>query len=190
MNQVLLCLFDMDGVLFDSEIYFMDILIREAASYFGVSIPDKTPFYAPMAGKSSFDMLDIACGLLDVSKLPKEEQLKFSARADSEIHNLILNREIPLKGGLVDFLAFLDAQGISKAICSNSPLPLIQKFISAYGLNFDSLLSADSLGELKPSPLVYVEGMSQHGVSFQNTLIFEDSLVGIKQPLQVEPAVW
>ncbi|MGL4347258.1 MAG: hypothetical protein ACRCR9_04145, partial [Chitinophagaceae bacterium] len=68
-----------------------------------------------MAGRSSFEMLDVACNLLAVPQLPKDLQLKFITQADTEVYDAILNESIPLKEGLQEFLSFLEANNIAKA---------------------------------------------------------------------------
>lgn len=181
MTTPSLCLFDMDGVLFDTEIYFMDILIEETSITLETPITDHKMLYPKMAGKSSPEMIDTVCQELNLPHIIYEKRLSLSKIAEERIQNLILNKDIPLKEGLIEFFQYLEDLNIPKSLCSNSPLHVIQNFLSSYNLehHFTYALSAEQCGELKPSPLIYIETMKKHQISAENTLIFEDSQVGI-----------
>jgi sugar-phosphatase len=83
--------------------------------------------------------------------------------------------------GAIELITDLAAKGYPLAICSSSPMRLIEAVVSKLELKqkFQTLISAENLCFGKPHPEVYINGASALGVSSTECLAIEDSINGV-----------
>ena len=82
---------------------------------------------------------------------------------------------------LINFINKAKLSGIKTAIASTAQrnnLMNVLKFLQLEDL-FDIIIAGDAVKEGKPNPEIYLTSMSQLGVSPTETLVFEDTEVGI-----------
>ncbi len=168
-------LFDMDGLVLDSEILFTRFW-REAAGDFGFSMS-----------------LEQALGMRGLSGSAGEAQLhryfgpganyrEIRARRIVLMEAYTAQHGIAPKPGIYELLDYLDAQGIPAAITSSSPLPRIRQYLEPLGLahRFARLCSGHDVPHGKPAPDIYLYGAAQLGVRPQDCLALEDAPAGIR----------
>ena len=168
-------LFDMDGVVIDTEKLYTRFWM-EAAADLG----------HPMT-------LDQALQLRSLGKAPSQAKLDsfFGPVLD---YDTLRNRRIELmeafiaangveeKPGIRALLALLKEKGIPCAITSSSSVPLIRRHLGDLGLldGFTALCSGKDVPQGKPAPDIYLHGAATLGVAPENCLAIEDSPAGIE----------
>ncbi len=167
-------LFDMDGVIIDSEpIHFeVDILtMREL----GVNISkDELNKYV---GTTNEYMLN---DLKNKYKIKKsfEEILEYKMELTiKKIKEAKINAIL----GIPELLISLKSKNIKTAIGSSSPKELINIVIEKFKLEkyFDCIVSGDEVKEGKPKPDIYLEASKRIGVAPEECIVIEDSRNGV-----------
>lgn len=170
-------LFDMDGVLVDSELYWLQYE-EKLFSDLGINFTDE--FKKEILGLNLVDIGKIIRSKYN-STLTQEELENAYEKISADVY-----KSSNLLSGVKSFLDELQTHSITLAIVSSSPMHWINlclslKDISIYfPLNF-SARNFDMPG--KPEPDIYLEAMKQLGVKPEETIIFEDSQNGYKSAL-------
>ena len=169
-------LFDMDGILYDSEYFYMNGTIDQMRRY-GYDGPVED-VYAIM-GTSMEDTYLILYRLLD-GKVPLDEIRKNNERYFQVEHPLHF-REIMFPG-LKQELQKLKDMGIRMAVCSSSPIDLIHDSLKEMDVDslFDFVESGDNVQNPKPAPDIYLLAQKELGVAKEDCIVYEDSTLGIE----------
>lgn len=169
-------IFDMDGVLIDTEKHY-NIAWCEAAKQAGYT--DFTREHALMLR---------SCDARAASKMMKGifgEQ--FDYFAIREIRRTIVAKRLAKYGlekkpGLDEILAFLHKKGIKTAVATATPLELTLQHLEKIGVKdqFDKIVSAKQVENGKPAPDVYLYACEQIGEQPKDCIAVEDSPNGIR----------
>lgn len=168
-------LFDMDGVVIDTEKLFSRFWM-EAAHALGW----------PMTREQSLQLRSLGT----LQGQPKMESffgpgVSYDAIRAKRIELMdayIAEHGVEEKPGIRELLACLKEQGIPCAITSSSSIPLIRKHLGNLGLLecFTALCSGRDVPRGKPAPDIYLHGAAAIGVAPENCLAIEDSPAGIE----------
>jgi beta-phosphoglucomutase len=82
--------------------------------------------------------------------------------------------------GVLPVLAFLKAnqQPIALGSASKNARPILEKTgIIAY---FDAIVDGNDVSNAKPDPEVFLQAAQKLGISYENAIVFEDSVAGIQ----------
>lgn len=169
-------LFDMDGILYDSEYFYMNGTIEQMKRY-GYDGPVED-IYAIM-GTSMEDTYLILYRLLG-GKVPLDEIRKNNEHYFQVEHPLHF-REIMFPG-LKEELRKLKDMGIRMAVCSSSPIDLIHDSLKEMDVDslFDFVESGDNVQNPKPAPDIYLLAQKELGVAKEECIVYEDSTLGIE----------
>jgi HAD superfamily hydrolase (TIGR01509 family) len=165
-------IFDMDGLLVDSEVYWEEARRRYCADRactwrtedeLGVK-GNNSPEWAVAIGKH--------CGF--------DEQPEQIIEAVVARMREMYERGLPLLPGAVEVVRAL-AERFPLAVASSSPPTLIEYVMSEAGirLQFKAIVSADQVGRGKPAPDVFLAACEQLGFAPKTCAVFEDSSAGI-----------
>ncbi|AGB30155.1 HAD-superfamily hydrolase [Natrinema pellirubrum DSM 15624] len=172
MNAVL---FDMDGVLVDSEDYWVEF---ERAEIFPATVPDAEVDLAETSGMNFRDIYDYLEAEYGTAISRKEFVERFDAAAEE-----IYTERVALLDGLYDLLAELDDCGVDTALVSSSPHDWIDMVLERFDLEgaFDRVISADDIDAAsKPEPDVFEYAAAELGVPAVECVVIEDSENGIE----------
>ena len=168
-------LFDMDGVIFDSEkavIECWKILAPEAG------IPNIEEFCRRALGINSQATRELFFSMYG-DKFPYEElnirkRELFIERFDAGL--------IAIKPGVVELLTFLRQKGIKTSIASSTSTPSVTRELKMAGLYelFDEVVCGDMIKHSKPAPDIWLEAMKRLGVESADSIAIEDSFNGVK----------
>ena len=88
---------------------------------------------------------------------------------------------VELKPGIHELLAFLNENGLKKAVATSSPLDRTKEYLSQVGLvdAFDELVSGHMVEHGKPAPDIYLYAASKLGLKPEECLVLEDSPTGL-----------
>lgn len=168
-------IFDMDGVLIDTEKHY-NAAWCEAARMAGF---DFTREHALMLR---------SCDAQLGAKMMKDifgERFDYFAIRDVR-RRLVAERlekyGLEKKPGLDEILDFLHEKGIKRAVATATPLALTLQHLERIGVKdkFDKIVSAKQVAHGKPAPDVYLYACEQIGERPQDCIAVEDSPNGIK----------
>ncbi|MBE6615668.1 MAG: HAD family phosphatase [Ruminococcaceae bacterium] len=165
-------LFDMDGVLIDSE-GVMALSTIEALGHFGIRT--KAEEYHPFVGKG--EELYIG-GVVRNHGFVYVPEMK-AHTYDVYGKNIGAANCIP---GAADMIREVVQAKIPHALCSGAELPKVLHNLRALGLttaDFDVILSANDVTRNKPFPDIYQKGAAELGMDPADCVVVDDTLSGV-----------
>ncbi|WP_312457164.1 hexitol phosphatase HxpB [Pseudescherichia sp.] len=174
-RQILAAIFDMDGLLIDSEPLW-DQAELEVISSLGVDISRRHEM--PDTLGLRIDMVvDLWYAMQPWSGPSKQE---VTERIIQRTLSLVEEKR-PLLPGVREALALCRAEGLKVGLASASPLSMLEKVLALFELSdyFDALASAQTLPYSKPHPQVYLDCAAKLGVDPLTCVALEDSVNGM-----------
>lgn len=167
-------IFDMDGTLVDSMVYWQRLASEFLASKGVKEIPACVfEKIKPMT------MTESAALFVQVFSLPgTPESIANEMNAMMDAH---YRKDIPLKSGVKDYLAALEEKGVEMCVASATAEPLMEACLTRNGVRpyFKFLLSCEAVGVGKNQPDVYYEAAKRLGSSPAETAVYEDALYAL-----------
>ena len=176
MNQIEAVLFDMDGLMFDTEKLWLDG-VKMTNEVYGYDVP--------------LDLI-VECMGLRMEKIDLVLKDKISPDFDTfefrRLNRLFMNDDVARNGlkkkkGLVELLEFLKSKNVTMAVVSSSAMERLNQRFEQGNLSkdyFTYIISGDMVSEPKPSPLIYQKCCEVLGIKPENAIALEDSESGIK----------
>ena len=168
-------LFDMDGVLIDSELHYVKA-IWDLFDFLRVKITLEQR--ASMMGRSG-----VRIGAMIKEWFPA---LPYSASELTALYNNALLRALRdgVKGlvdGVDKWLDTLAQMGIRIAVASSSTAPMVDFVVDSFGVRRRAgvVLSARDITEAKPNPEIFLKAAELLGVPRRSCLVIEDSQNGV-----------
>ena len=168
-------LFDMDGVLIDSEQLGMKVFNREC-EFLGLDTGDV--FYR-ILGTTAAASRKICRERLG-EDFPYDQVLGAVFQATL---SAAMDGSMPLKPGLTQCLEELKEMGIRRAIATSTASFRVEKYlqgIPAFRGQFDGVICGDFLAHSKPEPDIYLAAAQVLNLSPENCLGVEDSRAGVE----------
>jgi mannitol-1-/sugar-/sorbitol-6-/2-deoxyglucose-6-phosphatase len=167
-------IFDMDGLLIDSEPCWQEAGM-ETLLQFNVTLSPVQ--YHHTTGLRTREWLDYWFGYFGIGKerIPAAE-----AALHQHVIGKIKTKANPLPG-VHEIIAFFKAQKFHLGLATSSPLSLVNVVVEKLGIagEFEAVASAEHLPYGKPHPQVYMDCAAALGVSPLQCLTFEDSFNGV-----------
>lgn len=171
--------FDMDGVLVDSENLYK-VIEKELFGEVGVTIsPEEHYSYQGCSNPIMWAQIRERHGLTrsldDLVQLTEDKVIKYFSSL-SEIHPM---------PGVVPLLKFLKSRGIRLALASSSTIEVIRIVLAKSGLDkyFNILADCTEAGAGKPDPAIFLLAQKKLGLPAEQCIVIEDSTNGIKAAL-------
>lgn len=174
-RQILAAIFDMDGLLIDSEPLW-DRAELDVMASLGVDITRRHELPDTLGLR-----IDMVVDLWFA-------QQPWSGPDRQEVTNRVIARAItlieetrPLLPGVREAVALCKEQGLLVGLASASPLHMLEKVLTMFELrdSFDALASAEKLPYSKPHPQVYLDCAAKLGVDPLTCVALEDSVNGL-----------
>ncbi|ELQ6133680.1 hexitol phosphatase HxpB [Cronobacter dublinensis] len=174
-RQILAAIFDMDGLLIDSEPLW-DQAELEVMATLGVDTSRR------------HELPDTLGLRIDLVVELWFAQQPWNGPSVAEVTQRIITRAItlveekrPLLPGVADAIALCKAQGLKVGLASASPLHMLERVLTLFELreSFDALASAEHLPYSKPHPQVYLDAAAKLGVDPLCCVTLEDSVNGM-----------
>lgn len=166
--------FDMDGLLFDTEAIYREAMIATALRL-GFEMRDEV--FLAMVGlpaeASRAHLIDHYGNDFDVDT--------FWGESAADFHRLVRGRTF-LKSGVVDLLLALDRTGLRRAIATSSRHQDVQRNLAAHDLldRFHSVVAHGDYARGKPNPDPYLRAAERLGKPPEACLALEDSFNGVR----------
>lgn len=166
--------FDMDGVVVDSETLFREA-IRATAAAESLDLPleiyHRTLGLPQDATRALFRELYGA--EFDFDRLWRLSAARFHELAQTQLC---------VKAGVVELLDALDHAGLPRAVATSSSRPYVERHLTAHGLigRFHAIVAHGDYARGKPSPDPFLLAAERLGVAPAHCLALEDSHNGVR----------
>ncbi len=172
-NQAVI--FDMDGIIFDSERLVLDCWekLGERYGYQGIR-----EVFTKCIGTNKVRTKEIVCKAYGDS-FPYDE---FSKESSILFHEMTAQEGLPVKKGSREILDFLKENHIPMGLASSTRAAVVTEELKQAGLYeyFQVVMGGDQLQRSKPAPDIYLMTCARMGVSPQDAYAIEDSYNGIR----------
>ena len=168
-------LFDMDGVIFDSERALRSCW-RELAEQRGLR--DMDAVYERCLGVTK-------AGTAAILKEAYGEDFPFEwfyETAFAMYTERFSGGRLPIKPGVVELLSFLREKGLPVALASSTYAAAVESRLKDGGLwdYFDYVITGDMVTRSKPDPEIFLLACEKCGVKPEETWVIEDSYNGVR----------
>ena len=173
-DSIKLIIFDMDGVVLDSEPLHENAR-QMMFGRIGI-VPDET--FPDPVGKSSSGFWR---KIIERCKI-EGEPYELEAEQYLLVAEQIRDNRVPPSDGLLEVLKWARGQGIKIGLASSSTRPLVDKALEYLGVKkyFDYTVSGNEVKSKKPAPDVYLKVLEQAGVEAFHAVAVEDSRAGVE----------
>lgn len=170
-----LIIFDMDGVLIDTE-KIHDLSWKVTFDYFGLDVSeDDRQMFLGRGFKDYFEYLVELTSSDDKVHDIREYQRNF-------YHDYFRHNEKEVKTGVFDILEQLKSKDVKLAVASATRKESAEKSLKTVKLYdyFDFHIFGDMVKESKPNPEIFLTVVDHFGLDIKDALILEDSYYGVK----------
>lgn len=164
-------IFDMDGTLVDSMVYWKNLAKEYLASKGITHIPDMIlEKIKPMTMTESATLFIEKFGL---NGTPESVAKEMNALMDTHYY-----KDIPLKKGIKEYLNKLYNSGTTMCVASATAVSLVEACLKRLGIieYFSFLLSCETIGVGKSKPNIYYEAAKRLGAEPSDIAVYEDAL--------------
>lgn len=163
-------LFDLDGVVFDTEpqyTVFWGMICRQYH-------PEHPGLEHEIKGSTLTQIYDRW-----FSGPLAQEQASITARLDDYERKM----RYDYINGFETLIADLHAHGVKTAVVTSSNIPKMEsvyRYQPLFRQNFDEILTSEDFSRSKPDPDCYLKGAARFGASPEECIVFEDSFNGLR----------
>lgn len=167
--------FDMDGVIFDSERAVMQCWKEVASRH---NIPDIEKAILACTGTTMVRTREIMLNLYGAD-FPYDEYAKESSAI---FHSRYDGGRLPMKPGVKELLSFLKEHGKKIALASSTRQQVVTDELRDAGIigYFDRIICGDMVSRSKPAPDIFLKACKELNVSPSDSYAIEDSYNGIR----------
>ena len=166
--------FDMDGLLLDTETVYRAAMIEAGAAF---DAPMTAEIYAAMVGRSNPEISHLLRDLFG-GGFPVEA---YFARVWADVE-ILLEAEVRLKTGVMEILDHLDRVGMPRAIATSNSRQSVDRYLGRFDLvrRFDAVVTNTDVVRHKPHPDPYLEAARRLGIDPGQCVALEDSHPGVR----------
>lgn len=167
-------IFDMDGLMFDTEALFSKYWTNSCADY---GLQRDESFVKAVRGTSGEFMLGV------IRKYYGED---FDAegfyRTEYTYVDEHLKKDVPKKPGLDELLEYLESKQIPCAIASSTYRSLVVRNLQVAGVEkyFCKVVTGDQVEHGKPQPDIFLKAAEELGLPPEECMVLEDSFNGVR----------
>lgn len=167
--------FDMDGVIFDSERLILDCWEKIGEKYEISGIRD---VFTECIGTNSEKTREIVTSHYGMDFAYEE----FRKEASVLFHEWIREDGLPVKKGVREILQYLKQEGVPTGLASSTRQAVVEEELRQAGLYdyFQVILGGDQLKHSKPAPDIYRMTCEKMRLAPQDAYAIEDSYNGVR----------
>ena len=169
-------IFDMDGVIIDSEEIHKKAYY-ETFNSLGVDVSEE--LYKTMTGSSTINAFQKLVNHFNLDDIPEELVLQ---KRKCYVNYFENDPTLSLVNGVKELIQFLYKQNLTLVLASSSAMVNINRVFSRFDLNeyFTAKISGADLIASKPHPEIFEKAAILGGVSKEQCIVIEDSDNGIE----------
>ena len=166
-------IFDMDGVLFDTERMYQETW-QEVASEMGITLPPEYKYHVSGASKD---------GVYEAVR--RFYHTDDPVRVTTEVYERMRIKQqkpLPIKQGVREILAYFQQHGMKTAVASSTFREQVNANLENNGLAsyFDTVICGDEVTKAKPDPEIFLKAAEKLSLSPEDCYVFEDSFNGVR----------
>lgn len=167
--------FDMDGVIFDSERAVMQCWKEVASRH---NIPDIEKAILACTGTTMVRTREIMLNLYGAD-FPYDE---YARESSAIFHSRYDGGRLPMKPGVKELLTFLKERSKKIALASSTRQQVVTDELRDAGIieYFDRIICGDMVSRSKPAPDIFLKACEELNVSPSDSYAIEDSYNGIR----------
>ena len=175
MKQYSAVVFDMDGVLLDTEKLVLKAW-KEVADKYG--IPDIESICMECLGMNQQAAYEKFCQKYG----PDFKYHEYKKETRELFFGPYYKEHLPLKDGVLELLEFLRNNSKKIAVASSTRRELVEKELTEAGIikYFDALICGDMVKNSKPHPEIFIRACEELNVDTDMSYAIEDSFNGIR----------
>lgn len=168
-------IFDMDGLLLDSERLMMEQFRRAVT---GMGLPYERAVYLRTLGVGPDETLDVFAGAYGGRARALEIMKRFSELTEEEVRL----HGVPVRPGAPQLLAFLKERGCRLALASSNRRKHIVPELRGAGLldAFETIVCVDDVQRAKPDPELYIRAFAALNAPHAAGYAVEDAPAGVR----------
>ena len=170
MRQLKAALFDLDGVVFDTEPQYTIFWGSQCRLYH----PEHPGLEHEIKGSTLQQIYDKWWS----GELEKERDI-----VTRRLNEFEAQMDYSYIAGFEAFVRDLRQHGVKTAVVTSSNMPKMESVFRVrpeFKSLFDAILTSEDFAESKPSPDCYLKGAERFGVSSDECVVLEDSINGLK----------
>ncbi len=168
-------IFDMDGLIFDTERLFMNEknVILKRYGY-----PARQEDYIQTLGLSGQQLHDKLVQIYG-PEYPAEE---ISKKTRATVNTYLEEHGPDVKPGIRELLQWLEERGVTCCVASSTRHAYVEKYLQMAGLDryFSFLIGGEEVKRSKPEPDIFLAACEKAGIAPEDALVLEDSENGIR----------
>ena len=174
MENIDAVIFDMDGVIFDSE-RITRIMWKKAGEEFNVKDVDST--VAEVTGRSFSD----TCSYLKEKYGENFPAVEFRTRCSELFHSYADKNGLPFMSEAKETLDYLKQKGYTLALASSTRQAVVERELKQASIYdyFKTITCGDMVAHSKPDPEIYIKAAESLGADCHRCIAIEDSPNGI-----------
>lgn len=167
-------IFDMDGLLLDTERLYQESWVEMARTFGQTADP---AFPAAVSGTNGEGMRQIIRRYY-----PEVDAYAFQAGCIARVEGILDEQGPPVKPGAGELLEYLGARGVKLAVASSTGRKRILSNLRAVKLDrfFDAVISGQQVERGKPEPDIFLFAAREIGRPPEDCYVFEDSVNGVR----------
>ncbi len=174
MKREFAVLFDMDGVIFDSEQAVLAVW-RELSGELRLEEIEKVFLRCVGTNKARTEEIFRAA-------YPALDFARFDAEARRRFHTRWNGGNLPQKPGVREILCAMKGRGVPLALASSTESAVVRQELREAGLLgfFDAVIGGDQVKHSKPDPEIFLRAAAALGAEPGNCFVVEDSFNGVR----------
>ncbi len=174
-NRIKAVIFDMDGVLIDSEMLYLEDLLKFVRTKNPEVTLEDLVSVVGMTDRDTWEVVERA-----VNNGQDWTSIREDYRKQRQIYETIDYRSI-FRDEARNLILNLKKMGYRLAVASSTKLPLVTRVLTENEIigYFDQVVSGNMFRRSKPDPEIYCYTAEKLGVDTSECLVVEDSTVGI-----------
>lgn len=176
MKNIKGIIFDMDGLLFDTESIYYEANQMVADKY---GLPFTKEIYTRFIGVADEEVwAELHKMFADYGQATVQ---KFIDESWGMAHDRFKTGKVDLKPGVHELLAYLEEKQLPRVLASSNVRPVIEILLEHAGIRdkFSAIISAEDVKFAKPNPEIFVIAADRLGIQAEDGLVLEDSKNGI-----------
>lgn len=165
-------IFDMDGLLIDSERVYHEVW-HELAKEKGVVLEEE--FFKNISGSSHAYANEL------IAKHYQTNDPETIHRECSKRVHLRLHEHVDVKEGVREILEYFKEKKVKLAVASSTRLAYVKHYLTQVGIidYFDAVTSGEEVQHGKPAPDIFLLASERLGLKGEDCYVFEDGLNGL-----------
>ena len=166
-------LFDMDGVIVDSNPYHKIALIQFCKEH-GYDL-DEQQLLEKIYGRTNRDWIMNIFGNIG------DEKIRQYTEEKEALYRKLYDNDVKPVDGLISFLEKAEQAGIPRAVATSAPRANVDFSLSKTHTEhfFPTILDDSFVSKGKPDPEIYLKSAAALNYKPENCIVFEDSLSGV-----------